>query len=61
VLGRLEQAFHRVMNDPKIVAQIEAQGFSPLHEDSQTLAARVKRELAVVKEVFQKAGLKHAN
>ncbi len=61
VLGRLGQTFQRVMTDPKIIDQLEKQGFSMLYEDSQTLAARVKHELDVVKGVFQKAGLKHAD
>ena len=55
---RLEQAFRRVMADPKTTAELERQGFSILYEDSLTLAARVKRDLSVVREVFQKAGLK---
>ena len=58
VLGRLEQAFSRVMADPKIIAELEKQGFSILYEDSRKLAARVKHELSVVKDVFKKAGFK---
>jgi tripartite-type tricarboxylate transporter receptor subunit TctC len=61
VMERLESAFRRVMTDPKIIEQLENQGFSMLYEDSQTLAARIKRELAVVQDVFKKAGLKPAD
>jgi len=61
VLDRLETAYRRVMTDPKIVEQLEKQGNSLLYEDSATLGARIKRELAVVQEVFKKAGLKPAD
>ena len=41
--GRIVDAFH---------------GGAILSEDAQTLAARVKHELGVVREVFKKAGMK---
>ena len=58
VMERLEPAYRRVMTDPKMVEQLEKQGYSMLYEDSATLGARIKRELAVVQEVFRKAGMK---
>jgi tripartite-type tricarboxylate transporter receptor subunit TctC len=58
VMDRLEPAYRRVMTDPKIVDQLEKQGYSILNEDSATFGARIKRELEVVQEVFKKAGLK---
>jgi tripartite-type tricarboxylate transporter receptor subunit TctC len=61
VMDRLDPAYRRVMTDPKIVEQLEKQGFSLLYEDGATLGARIKRELAVVQEVFKKAGLKPAD
>jgi tripartite-type tricarboxylate transporter receptor subunit TctC len=61
VMDRLEPAFKRIMTDPHIVEQLEKLGFSLLYEDSPTLAARVKRELAVVQDVFKKAGMKQEN
>lgn len=58
VLSRLETAFSRVMNDPKVIAQLEKQGYSILHEDSRKLAERVRHELGVVRDVFKRAGMK---
>ena len=58
LMERLEPAYRRVMTDPKMVEQLEKQGYSMLYEDSATLGARIKRELAVVQEVFRKAGMK---
>ena len=58
IQGRLEGAFMRIMRDPNVIAQLEKQGYAILLEDAQTLAARVKHELSVVREVFKKAGMK---
>ena len=58
IQARLETAFSRVINDPKVVEQLEKQGYSMLYEDSQKLAQRVRRELDVVREVFKRAGMK---
>lgn len=58
VQARLEAAFARVMNDPKVVAQLEKQGFSILYEDSRKLAERVRHELGIVRDVFKRAGMK---
>jgi tripartite-type tricarboxylate transporter receptor subunit TctC len=61
VMERLEPALRRIMTDAKITAQLEQQGYSLLYEDGPTLGARITRELAVVQEVFKKAGLKPAD
>ena len=58
IQGRLESAFLRVLRDPNVVSQLEKQGYALLLENSQTLAARVRHELEVVREVFKKAGMK---
>lgn len=58
VQSRLETAFSRVMNDPKVIAQLEKQGYSILYEDSRKLAERVRHELGLVRDVFKRAGMK---
>jgi tripartite-type tricarboxylate transporter receptor subunit TctC len=58
VQARLETAFSRVMNDPKVIAQLEKQGYSILYEDSKKLAERVRHELGLVRDVFKRAGMK---
>ena len=58
IQARLETAFSRVMNDPKVIEQLEKQGYSILHEDAQKLGQRVRRELEIVREVFKRAGMK---
>ena len=58
VQARLETAFARVMNNPKVIEQLEKQGYSILHEDAQKLGLRVRRELEIVREVFKRAGMK---
>jgi len=58
VMARLVPAFESVMKDPDNQDKLEKMGFSILYEGPTQLADRVKHELAVVRDVAKKAGIR---
>ena len=59
VMSKLAPAFERVMKNPEVQAKLEQMGFSVQYEGPQQLAEHLKREIALVKDVAKKAGIKH--
>ena len=59
VMAKLAPAFENVMKNPQIQAKLEQMGFSIQYENPQQLAEHLRREIALVKEVAKKAGIKH--
>jgi tripartite-type tricarboxylate transporter receptor subunit TctC len=57
-MAKLVPAFEKVMKNPAILAKLEQMGFSVLYENPQQLADHVKHEIALVKDLAAKAGIK---
>ena len=59
VMAKLVPAFEKTMKNPEVQAKLEQMGFSILYEGPQQLGEHLKREIAVVRDVAAKAGIKH--
>ena len=59
VMAKLVPAFEKTIKNPEVQAKLEQMGFSITYEGPQQLADHLKREIAVVKDVAAKAGIKH--
>ena len=58
VVGRLVPALEKAIRDPKNEASLEKMGFSVSYEGPAKLSERIVNELAVVREVAAKVGVK---
>jgi tripartite-type tricarboxylate transporter receptor subunit TctC len=56
--GKLVPALEKAIRDPQIAANLEKMGFSVVYERPRELAQRIEKELAVVRDVAMKAGIK---
>ena len=59
VVGRLVPALEKAIRDPKNEASLEKMGFSVSYEGPAKLSERIAHELAVVREVAARVGVKH--
>ncbi len=59
VMAKLTPAFENVMKNPQVQAKLEDLGFSISYEGPQKLGEHVRHELALLKDVARKAGIKH--
>jgi tripartite-type tricarboxylate transporter receptor subunit TctC len=55
---KLVPALEKAIRDPHIAANLEKMGFSVIYERPRQLAQRIETELAVVRDVALKAGIK---
>jgi tripartite-type tricarboxylate transporter receptor subunit TctC len=55
---KLVPALAKAIRDPQLAANLEKTGFSVAYEQPRQLAERIEKELAVVREVARKAGIK---
>jgi tripartite-type tricarboxylate transporter receptor subunit TctC len=58
VMAKLGPAFEKALKEPDNVAKLEKIGWSVQYEGTSALAERVRKELATVRELVQKAGIK---
>lgn len=58
VMEKLVPAVEKVVKDPDAEAKLEKMGFEILYEGPRQLAGRLEKELALVRDVAKKAGVK---
>jgi len=58
ITDRLVPSLEHVIQDPKMVANMDKLGFTVAYEGPQQLAERIQKELVVVRDVAAKAGIK---
>jgi tripartite-type tricarboxylate transporter receptor subunit TctC len=58
VLARLNRAFEKALHEPENVSKLEKIGWTVDYEGTTEVSERVKKELAVVRELVIKAGIK---
>jgi tripartite-type tricarboxylate transporter receptor subunit TctC len=58
VLAKLEHAFEKALHEAENVAKLDKIGWTVNYEGTTELSERIKKELAAVKEVVMKAGIK---
>jgi tripartite-type tricarboxylate transporter receptor subunit TctC len=58
VLARLDQAFKKALHEVGNVSKLEKIGWTVDYEGTSEVSERVKKELAVVRELVIKAGIK---
>jgi tripartite-type tricarboxylate transporter receptor subunit TctC len=58
VLARLVPALEKAMKDPGVVEKLEKIGFTVAYEGPEVLTERIRNELAVVRDVAAKAGIR---
>ena len=58
VLARLVPAFEKAIKNPDTVAKLEKTGFSVAYEGPKELGERIRKELAIARDVAKKAGIK---
>ena len=58
MVARLVPALEKGMKDPVIVEKLEKMGFTLAYEGPEELSERIKKELAVVRDVAAKASIR---